>query len=71
MRDEYVYYCPKRAPVLGNVPLNGLMYVETFRECKYMPDIDGFAWGWAVYNRELGPREIHDYDLIIKPREGR
>lgn len=70
MIQEYVYYCPMRPPSLGAVPTNGLLYVEALTERKYINDIKGTAWGWAVYKRRLTPAEIADYELIEKPREG-
>ena len=69
MNDEYVYFCPMRPPMLGSVPKDGLLYVGGFTERQYVRAIDCMAWGWAVYKRELTPREIYDYELIMKPRE--
>lgn len=68
MNDEYVYYCPMRPPTMGNVPMDGLLYVEIFPERKYVDEIESTACGWAVYRRELTPRELYHYELIIKPR---
>lgn len=68
MKNEHVYYCPKRPPELMTLPKTGLLYVERLYEPKYMPDIECEVWGWAVYKRELTPKELMDYELIIKPK---
>ena len=66
---EYTYYSPMRPPTLGAVPKEGLLYVETFKERKYVHAIHRLAWGYAVYDRELAPQEIADHELIMHPRE--
>lgn len=70
MKNEYVYYCPERPPELGSVPKTGLLYVECFRERKYVPEAGCKVWGWAVYKKRLTPEVILDYELIEKPTEG-
>lgn len=70
MKDEYVYYCPMRPPSLRAVPMKGLLYVETFKERKYIKEIKGKAWGWAVYKERLTSQDILEYELIEKPAEG-
>lgn len=63
------YYSPMRPPTLGAVPKEGLLYVETFKERKYVHCIERLAWGYAVYDRELTPDEIGDHELIREPRD--
>lgn len=66
---EYTYYCPMRPPTLGAVPKEGLQYIESFTRRKFVNDIMGLAWGYAVYNRQLAEDEIEQYELIEKQKE--
>lgn len=60
------YYCIMRPPMLGTIP-KGAMEIQTFRERRYVPEIDRMAWGYVTYTRELSHAEIHDYELIAAP----
>ena len=70
MKNEYVYYCPMRPPELGSIPKTDLLYVECFRERKYVPDAGREVWGWAVYKKRLTPDIIAAYELIEKTDGG-
>ena len=64
--NEYKYYCIMRPPMPGVIP-KGAMEVMTFRERRYVPEIDRMAWGYVVYTRELCYAEINEYELISAP----
>ena len=70
MNKEYVYYCTQRPPTLGAVPTFGLLYVESFPDRQYVPEIDRMAWGRVVYRQELTPADVGTWELVMKPREG-
>lgn len=70
MNKEYVYYCTQRPPTLGAVPTFGLMYVESFPDRQYVPEIDRMAWGRVTYRQELTPAEVAAWEFVMKPREG-
>ncbi len=63
---EYKYYCIMRPPMPGGIP-KGAMEVRTFRERRYVPEIDRMAWGYVIYTRELCYPEISEYELISAP----
>lgn len=62
------YYCLSRPPTLGNLPHLRLWDAETFTERRYVPEIDGMAWGWVEFENELTPAEVAEYELIRQPR---
>lgn len=66
MKEEYVYYCTLRPPMLGAVPKGGLLYVEALTERRFEPSIGWDIWGWAVYKRPLTAEEIAEYELVPK-----
>ena len=66
--NEYKYYCIMRPPMPGAIP-KGAMEVRTYRERRYVPEIDRMAWGYVIYTRELCTAEIHEYELIAEPVE--
>ena len=63
---EYKYYCIMRPPMPGGIP-KGALEVRTFRERRYVPEIDRMAWGYVIYTRELCYAEIREYELIAHP----
>lgn len=65
--SEYKYFCIARQPQLGNVPSEGLQYVDPFMVSKYVYQIKAMAWGCVVYNRLLTDEEIAVHDLIPAP----
>lgn len=64
------YYCVMRPPMIGGLPWGRMLIeAEAFDERRYVPEIDRMAWGWVMYDEELTPQEIADYELIMQPRE--
>ena len=55
------YLCLMRPPYPGAVPRDGLVQVD-FREGTSMESGHRY-WGRVVYNRELSPEEVADYEL--------
>ena len=55
------YLCLMRPPMIGAVPKRGLVQVD-FREGASMESGHHY-WGRVVYNRELSPEEVADYEL--------
>lgn len=67
----YRYYCTKQPKGLCAVPYieDAHMDGETFREARYIPEIDCMAWGWVEYDTPLTPAVIAQFKLIAAPRE--
>lgn len=72
------YYCIKRPPMVGQLPLGKhedgkwlrlLTAMDAFDKRRYIPAIGRMAWGWVEYSAELTPHEIAEYGLIREPRE--
>ena len=65
---EYKYYCIMRPPMPGGIP-KGAMEIRTFRERRYVPEIDRMAWGYVIYTNPLCMAEISEYELIAAPND--
>lgn len=67
----YRYYCIKQPKGLCAVPYieDAYMDGETFREARYIPEIDCMAYGWVEYENPLTPAVIAKFKLIAAPRE--
>ncbi|MBP3653181.1 MAG: hypothetical protein J6J78_08965 [Clostridia bacterium] len=62
--ERYRYYTTSRPPVPGGIPKEGLIQVCDFGKRVLVPSINGFAWGYADYNRPLVRAEIYEYELV-------
>lgn len=65
----HVYYATQRPPMMGAVPRGGLLYVDPYETRRYVASIDRMAWGCVVYDRQLAPREVAEYELVAEPEE--
>ena len=63
-------YYTLNLPRPGNLPQDGLMFVEPWNTFRYVSDIDAAACGYAVYNRDLTDEEMAEYHLIRPKKEG-
>ena len=67
----YRYYCTKQPIRLCAVPYieDAYMDGETFREGRYISEIDRMAWGWLEYENPLSMAEVAEYEIVAAPRE--
>lgn len=63
------YYCTKRPPDVGMLPLYGHLFSVDYGERKYVGEIDRMAYGEAIYNRELTHENMSIFGLIREPQE--
>ncbi len=60
----HTYYTLYRPPAPGAIPKERLYFVHSFEGRTWVPDIQRYAWGFAVYCRELTAEEIRQYELV-------
>lgn len=63
------YYSTQRPVMPGSYPKKGAQEVRNYDDKTYIEEIDGEAWGYIEYDRELTAKEERDYELT--PSGGR
>lgn len=66
----YVYYFRGEPRAAADLPEGGFICCTTYKERRYVKDIDCMTLGYVVYIRPLAPAEIAENELISAPREG-
>lgn len=60
---KFLYFTLLRPPAPGAIPAKGLVKVETFAMRTYIPAIGRWAYGSALYDRQLTNAELLDFEL--------
>lgn len=59
---EYTYYLTQRPAGPGCQPRKGLLDIEDLDD-RFVPEINREAWSKVIYDRQLTPEEISQYEL--------
>lgn len=57
------YYSTQRPVTPGSYPTEGATYIENYSQPNFFHEINGTAWGFIDYDRELSAKEAARWEL--------
>ena len=63
------YYSRLRPVAPGTYPTRGVVEIVNFDTREWVEEAGCRAWGYIVYDRELTPDEIDEYELAPEKEE--